>query len=66
VFLWFHHKDGISHIAFVDCTGRGVPGAIMSMIGNDLLNRAIVEHQLNDPGKILKDMGLSLDKMLKR
>jgi len=64
-FYWFHHKDGISHIAVVDCTGHGVPGAMMSMIGNNLLNRAIVEHQLNDPGKILKDMDRSLGEMLK-
>ncbi|HAP69373.1 MAG TPA: hypothetical protein DCR04_06540 [Flavobacteriales bacterium] len=64
-FYWFHHKDGISHIAVVDCTGHGVPGAMMSMIGNNLLNRAIVEHQLNDPGKILKDMDRSLEEMLK-
>ena len=64
-FYWFHHKDGISHVAVVDCTGHGVPGAMMSMIGNNLLNRAIVEHKLQDPGKILKHMDNSLNLMLK-
>lgn len=64
-FYWFHHRDGISHVAVVDCTGHGVPGAMMSMIGNNLLNRAIVENGLKEPGMVLRHMDASLNNMLK-
>ncbi len=37
-FYWFTHREGISIIAMLDCTGHGVPGAFMSIIGNELLN----------------------------
>ncbi|MFH1319557.1 MAG: tetratricopeptide repeat protein [Bacteroidota bacterium] len=40
-------------IAACDCTGHGVPGAFVSMIGNDLLNQIIIEKNVNDPGEIL-------------
>jgi len=64
-FYWFHHRNGISYVAVVDCTGHGVPGAMMSMIGNNLLHHAIVEQQLSDPGKILKSMDSRLNELLK-
>ena len=65
-FYWFHHKEGITHIAVVDCTGHGVPGALISMIGNNLLNHSIIDLQLSDPGDILKEMDYTLAKMLKQ
>lgn len=40
-------------VAVVDCTGHGVPGAFMSMIGNSLLNKIINELQVFDTDKIL-------------
>ncbi|PCH67073.1 MAG: hypothetical protein COC01_06610 [Bacteroidetes bacterium] len=40
-------------IAAVDCTGHGVPGAFMSMIGHELLNTIIYGQKVMDPGKIL-------------
>jgi len=36
-----------------DCTGHGVPGAFMSMIGNSLLNEIVVEKRVTKPGEIL-------------
>jgi len=39
-FYFFHKKNEISFIAAVDCTGHGVPGAFMSMIGSEKLDRA--------------------------
>ena len=32
-----------------DCTGHGVPGAFMSMIGNSLLNEIIIEKKIENP-----------------
>ncbi|MBL4716729.1 MAG: SpoIIE family protein phosphatase, partial [Bacteroidia bacterium] len=43
-------------IAAVDCTGHGVPGAFMSMIGNDLLNQIIIEKKVTNPGEILNQL----------
>jgi hypothetical protein len=41
-------------LAVVDCTGHGVPGAFMSMVGSRLLNVIINERGINDPGEILE------------
>jgi serine phosphatase RsbU (regulator of sigma subunit)/ligand-binding sensor domain-containing protein len=52
-FYWLEHKDGKVFFAAADCTGHGVPGAMVSVICNNGLNRAVREHGLTDPGKIL-------------
>ncbi|OJJ20858.1 hypothetical protein BKI52_09765 [marine bacterium AO1-C] len=41
-------------VAAVDCTGHGVPGAFMSMIGNTLLNQIVNEKKVTNPSEILK------------
>ncbi len=46
-------KNGKRLIAAVDCTGHGVPGAFMSMIGNSFLNEIVNERALTRPGLIL-------------
>ncbi len=43
-------------VAAVDCTGHGVPGAFMSMIGNDLLGHIINERGIVEPDKILSEL----------
>jgi serine phosphatase RsbU (regulator of sigma subunit) len=40
-------------IAAADCTGHGVPGAIMSVVCSDALNRTVKEFGITDPGEIL-------------
>lgn len=55
-FYWHYHKDGQYYIAAVDCTGHGVPGAFMSMIGHQLLNRIVVEEGKTEPAEILKEL----------
>lgn len=57
-FYWFHNDEdsGISAFACVDCTGHGVPGALMSMIGHSFLNEIIVENKIHDPGEVLNKM----------
>lgn len=52
-FPWFVHiKDDI-FIAAVDCTGHGVPGALLSLIGYFLLNDIVRSRKVTEPGKIL-------------
>ncbi|MBL4654277.1 MAG: SpoIIE family protein phosphatase [Bacteroidia bacterium] len=43
-------------VAVCDCTGHGVPGAFMSMIGNDLLNQIVLEKKIFQPSEILKNL----------
>lgn len=55
-FYWAEKIDGRLFIAVIDCTGHGVPGAFMSIIGNDLLNQIIKERKIHTPSKILKEL----------
>lgn len=52
-FYWFTKMKGKIFIAAVDCTGHGVPGACMSMIGNDMLNHIVLGKKITDPSLIL-------------
>jgi tetratricopeptide (TPR) repeat protein len=52
-FYWMEHKDGKILFAAADCTGHGVPGAMVSVVCNNALNRAVREHGLTEPGEIL-------------
>ena len=52
-FYWFSKVDNKSIIAAIDCTGHGVPGAFLSMIGNTLLNEIVNEKNVTKPDKIL-------------
>ena len=59
-FYWlFRHGDFV-FVAAVDCTGHGVAGAFMSMIGTDLLNQIIIEKQVTDPSEILTELNLGI------
>jgi len=59
-FYWFTEKNNKFFIAAVDCTGHGVPGAFMSIIGINLLNNIIIDKDVEDPGKILNQMNRGL------
>jgi serine phosphatase RsbU (regulator of sigma subunit) len=65
-FYWFSHKDNKSIIAAVDCTGHGVPGAFMSMIGNTLLNQIVNERGITNPSVILDQLNEAVNESLKQ
>jgi serine phosphatase RsbU (regulator of sigma subunit) len=52
-FYWLAEVEDKVFLAVIDCTGHGVPGAFMSMIGNTLLNKILKEQHLLDPAFIL-------------
>jgi len=52
-FYWFYKEGDIVFAVAADCTGHGVPGAFMSMLGNSLLNKIISERKIFEPSKIL-------------
>jgi len=52
-FYWMDKKDDNILFAAADCTGHGVPGAMVSVVCNNALNRAVREFNLSEPAKIL-------------
>jgi serine phosphatase RsbU (regulator of sigma subunit) len=52
-FYWMHEADGLFMIAAVDCTGHGVPGAFMSIVGFNQLNHAVSVKRARKAGAIL-------------
>ncbi len=52
-FYWLQSIGEVVLFAAADCTGHGVPGAMVSLVCNNGLNRSIKEFGLSDPGKIL-------------
>jgi serine phosphatase RsbU (regulator of sigma subunit) len=55
-FYWFAKNGTTRFIAAVDCTGHGVPGAFMSIVGNTLLNEIVNEKKITVPGEILLEL----------
>jgi len=63
-FYWFAEKNGKKIIAACDCTGHGVPGALMSMIGNNILNQIVNEKGITSPSEILNFLHKEIRKTL--
>ena len=55
-FPWYVRVGEDIFIAAVDCTGHGVPGALLSLIGYFLLNDIVRSRKVSDPGKILDQL----------
>ncbi|HWY38037.1 MAG TPA: SpoIIE family protein phosphatase, partial [Bacteroidia bacterium] len=55
-FYWFANRDGKNYFAAADCTGHGVPGAFMSIIGNALITEIIAEQHIYQPAEILNNL----------
>lgn len=52
-FYWMERVDDLVLFAAADCTGHGVPGAMVSVVCCEALNRSVKEFGLTEPGKIL-------------
>ena len=55
-FYWMSDRKGKVFLTTADCTGHGVPGAFMSMIGYSLLNKIVNENGIEKPGEVLDMM----------
>lgn len=65
-FYWFHDLGDAKILAVCDCTGHGVPGAFMSMIGNALLNQIVIEKGFDAPNVILEELHKAIRAALKQ
>ena len=61
-FYWFGEKNKKIVIAGGDCTGHGVPGAFMTMVGINQLNNIVNEKGITDPGHILTLLDMAITK----
>ncbi len=73
-FYWFSHvqttpknkeeSEKIVVISAIDCTGHGVPGALMSIIGNTILNQSLTIKDVNTPSEALNYLNSEIVKNL--
>lgn len=55
-FYWMVTKNDMVYFAVADCTGHGVPGALMSMLGTSFLNQIVLEKGLQNTHDVLKEL----------
>ena len=65
-FYWISEQNGSIYFAVCDCTGHGVPGAFMSMIGSSLLNEAVNEKGIVKPNNIFQEVRKGFKDALKQ
>ena len=54
-FYWFEETDSSIYLACCDCTGHGVPGALVSVVCSNALQQALIELHEPDPGVLLNE-----------
>ncbi len=64
-FYWFYHRDNVIYFAVVDCTGHGVPGAFMAVLGYSLLNQVVNSSKSDEPSDLLTQLDLLLRNALR-
>ncbi|HTA82660.1 MAG TPA: PAS domain S-box protein [Bacteroidia bacterium] len=65
-FYWIEKFDNKTYIAAVDCTGHGVPGALLSIVGYNLLSKSINEHEYSKPNDILNEVSSGINRTLRQ
>lgn len=65
-FYWMETYKEYVLFAAVDCTGHGVPGAFMSIVGHNLLDRILSEQHITEPAKILDELNKGVSYTLRQ
>jgi serine phosphatase RsbU (regulator of sigma subunit) len=65
-FYWLHDSEKYFYAIAADCTGHGVPGALMSIVSMDKLAQATFEKKLTEPASILEFLNIEIKKALKQ
>jgi serine phosphatase RsbU (regulator of sigma subunit) len=65
-FFWMGQQGEYFFLAVADCTGHGVPGALMSMIGNTFLNEIINNYEVVDTAEVLDLLRVKVIKLLRQ
>ena len=65
-FYFFSRQENLRIFAAADCTGHGIPGALLSIIGYGTLDQAVNELKLTNPSEILHDLYSRIHRFLRR
>ncbi|MFO8066988.1 MAG: tetratricopeptide repeat protein [Bacteroidales bacterium] len=65
-FYWYEKVGDNDVFALVDCTGHGVPGALMAMIGDGILKKVIIDKKTSDPAMVLSMVNEEIINSLKQ
>jgi serine phosphatase RsbU (regulator of sigma subunit) len=65
-FYWVRKNFNRIFVVAADCTGHGVPGAFMSMIGVELLNKIIIDQKIRTPSEVLSVMSKGIERTFNR
>ncbi|HEX8515916.1 MAG TPA: SpoIIE family protein phosphatase [Bacteroidia bacterium] len=65
-FYWFEKCNNHLIMAVADCTGHGVPGALMSVVGTSLLNKIVNEKHITKPAEILYNLNYGISRFFKQ
>lgn len=67
-FYWYRRvQDGdndLTFVASVDCTGHGVPGALMSMLGESMLKHIVLDKKMYDSAAIVNELNVEIEELL--
>jgi phosphoserine phosphatase RsbU/P len=63
-FYWFAEKEERIILGAIDCTGHGVPGALMSMVGDSVLNRIVHDREIHHTDLILNELHVGIRQAL--
>lgn len=64
-FYWFTQQEDYIIFAAADCTGHGVPGAMLSVLGTNLLHSIVREREVVEPGRILQMLHAEISSRLR-
>lgn len=62
-FFWARKVNGKALFSVADCTGHGVPGAFMSLIGHEFFRKIVVEREILEPARILDELNAQFDQV---
>lgn len=65
-YYWFYENESYKYIAAIDCTGHGVPGAMMSMVANSMFKEVFINRKISNPSEILKALDEELEKSINK
>lgn len=65
-FYWMESINSKVYFAAIDCTGHGVPGAMVSLVGHNAINRCVKEYKLTKPSDILDKLSYLVEESLSK
>jgi serine phosphatase RsbU (regulator of sigma subunit) len=63
-FYWFYESATTRYIVAADCTGHGVPGAFLSIIGHTILNKIVIRNSISKSSTILNQLNIEINHFL--